>query len=78
MAPIVRAEPNGFQALLIFDGAHSELEKCGWLPFIRKFNGYNPSVARQFALSFDGCRAKKLFINFMLHIPNLGSAAIEG
>ena len=58
MAPIVRAEPNRCQALLIFDSAYSNLEKYGWLPFIRKFDGYNLTVARQFALSFDGCRAK--------------------
>jgi hypothetical protein len=58
MAPVVRAEPNGCQALLMFDGAYSDLENLGWLPFIRKFDGYNSTVARQFALSFDGCRAK--------------------
>jgi hypothetical protein len=58
MAPVVRVEPNGCQALLMFDGACSDLEKFGWLPFIKKFDGYNPIVARQFALSFDGCRAK--------------------
>jgi hypothetical protein len=58
MAPVVRAEPNGCQALLMFDGAYSDLEKYGWLQFIRKFDGYNLAVARQFALSFDGCRAK--------------------
>jgi hypothetical protein len=58
MAPVVRAEPNGCQALLIFDGAYSDLEEFGWLSFIRKFDGFNISVARQFALSFDGCRAK--------------------
>jgi hypothetical protein len=58
MAPVVRAEPNGCQALLTFDGAYSDLEEFGWLPFIRKFDGFNLTVARQFALSFDGCRAK--------------------
>jgi hypothetical protein len=58
MAPVVRDEPNGCQALLTFDGAYSDLEEFGWLPFIRKFNGFNISVARQFALSFDGCRTK--------------------
>jgi hypothetical protein len=58
MAPVVRAEPNGCQALLTFDGAYSDLEEFRWLPFIRKFDGFNISVARQFALSFDGCRAK--------------------
>jgi hypothetical protein len=58
MAPVVRDEPNECQALLRFDGTYSDLEKFGWLSFIRKFDGHNPSVARQFALSFDGCRAK--------------------
>jgi hypothetical protein len=58
MAPVVRAEPNGSQALLTFDGAYADLEEFGWLSFIRKFYGFNIPVARQFALSFDGCRAK--------------------
>jgi hypothetical protein len=58
MAPVVRAKPNGCQALLIFDGAYSDLEEFGWLLFIRKFDGFNISVARKFALSFNGCRAK--------------------
>jgi hypothetical protein len=58
MAPVVRAEPNGCQALLMFDGAYSDLENLGWLAFIRKFDGYNLTMAQQFALSFDGCRAK--------------------
>jgi hypothetical protein len=58
MAPVVRTEPNGCQALLTFDAAYGDLEEFGWLPFIRKFDGYNLPVARQFALSFDGCRAK--------------------
>ena len=58
MAPVVRAEPNGSQALLMFDSAYSDLEEFGWLPFIQKFDGFNPYVARQFALIFDGCRDK--------------------
>jgi hypothetical protein len=58
MAPVVRAEPNGSHALLMFENAYSDLEEFGWLPFIRKFDGFNPGVARQFALTFDGCRAK--------------------
>jgi hypothetical protein len=58
MAPVVRAEPNGNQALLTFDGAYADLEEFGWISFIQKFDGFNISVARQFALSFDGCRAK--------------------
>jgi hypothetical protein len=55
---VMRAEPNGSQALLIFDGSYNDLEEFRWFPFIRKFDGFNPSVARQFALTFDGCRAK--------------------
>jgi hypothetical protein len=58
MAPVVRDEPNGSQELLTFDGAYADLEEFGWLSFIRKFDGFNIPVARQFALSFDGCRAK--------------------
>jgi hypothetical protein len=58
MAPVVRAEPNGSQALLTFYGAYADLEEFGWLSFIRKFDGFNMIVARQFALSFDGGRAK--------------------
>jgi hypothetical protein len=58
MAPVVRAEPNGSQALLTFNDAYADLEEFGWLSFIRKFDGFNTPVARQFALSFDGCRAK--------------------
>jgi hypothetical protein len=58
MARVVRAEPNGSQALLMFDSAYSDHEEFGWLPFIRNFDGFNPGVAQQFALTFDGCRAK--------------------
>jgi hypothetical protein len=57
MAPVVRDELNGSQALLMFDGSQSDLEEFGWLPFIQKFGGFNPCVARQFTLTFDGCRA---------------------
>jgi hypothetical protein len=58
MAPVIRAEPNGCQTLLTFSGTCSDLEQHGWLTFIRKFDGYDLTVDRQFALSFDGCRAK--------------------
>jgi hypothetical protein len=58
MAPVIRVEPNRCQALLTFSGACSDLEQNEWLAFIRKFDGYDLTVALQFALSFDGCRAK--------------------
>jgi hypothetical protein len=58
MDPVVRAEPNGSQALLTFDGAYADLEEFGWLSFIWNFDGFNIPVAWKFALSFDGCRAK--------------------
>jgi hypothetical protein len=74
MAPVVRAEPNGSQALLMFDGTYSDLEKFGWIPFISKFNGYNPSVARQFALTFDGCRAKVGDVQLEINEQFLSSA----
>jgi hypothetical protein len=34
MAPVVRIDPNGNQALLLFDNAHKDLENSGWLVFI--------------------------------------------
>jgi hypothetical protein len=74
MAPVIRAEPNGCQAFLMFDGAYSDLEKFGWLPFIIKFDGYNPSVARQFALTFDGCRAKVGDVQLEINEQFLSSA----
>jgi hypothetical protein len=58
MAPVVRIEPNGSQALLLFDNAHKDLQDNGWLTFIQRFEGFNLFVAQQFALNFDECRAK--------------------
>jgi hypothetical protein len=74
MAPVIRAEPIGFQALLMFDGTYSDLENFGWLSFIRKFDGYNPSVARQFALTFNGCRAKVGDVQLEINEQFLSSA----
>jgi hypothetical protein len=34
MAPVVRIDPNGNQALLLFGNAHKDLENSGWLVFI--------------------------------------------
>jgi hypothetical protein len=81
MAPVVRAEPNGCQALLTFDGAYSDLEEFGWLAFIRKFDGYDITVSRQFALSFDGYRAKVGDVQLEVTEQSLSSATslpVEG
>jgi hypothetical protein len=58
MAPVVRVKPNGSQALLMFDNARRDLEDSGWLTFVKRFEGFNLCVARQFAMTFDGCRDK--------------------
>jgi hypothetical protein len=58
MALVVRIEPNGSQALLLFDNAWKDLQDNGWLMFVQRFEGFNLFVAQQFALTFDGCRAK--------------------
>jgi hypothetical protein len=58
MAPVVRVEPNGSQTLLLYDDAREDLKGQGWLEFLEKFQGYNLQAAQEFALSFDGCRAK--------------------
>jgi hypothetical protein len=74
MAPVVRAEPNGSQALLTFDGAYDDLEDFGWIPFIRKFDGYDITVSRQFSLSFDGYRAKVGDVHLEVTEQSLSSA----
>jgi hypothetical protein len=58
MALVVRIELNGNQALLLFDNARKYLEDSGWLTFVQRFEGFNLFFAQQFALAFDGCRAK--------------------
>lgn len=58
MAPVVRIEPNSVQTLLSFDNAREDLERNGWCVFVEKFEGFNLTVAQEFALTFDGCRAK--------------------
>jgi hypothetical protein len=58
MAPVVRIETNGSQALLLFDNARKDLQDNGCLMFIQRFEGFNLFVAQQFSLTFDGCRSK--------------------
>ena len=74
MAPVVRIEPNGVQTLLFFDNTWEDLERNGWLVFIEKFEGFNLAVAQQFALTFDGCRAKIGNIQLVLNEDFLSSA----
>jgi hypothetical protein len=58
MAPVVRGEPNGKKSLLMFDNAHQDLADSGWITFVERFEGFNICVSQQFAMTFDGCRAK--------------------
>ena len=66
MAPVVRDEPNGSQAPLMFDSACDDLEEFGWLSFIQKFDGFDLDIARQFTLTFDGCQAKVGDVQFQI------------
>jgi hypothetical protein len=74
MAPVVRIEPKGSQALLLFDDARKDLEDSGWLVFIQRFEGFNLSVAQQFTLTFDGCRDKVGDIQLELNEEFISSA----
>jgi hypothetical protein len=58
MAPIIRVEPNGNQNLLLYDDVREDLERSGWLVFIRKFQGFHLQIAQELSFSFDGCREK--------------------
>jgi hypothetical protein len=74
MAPVVRIEPNGRKNMLLFDNDHKDLENSGWLVFIQRFEGFNLSVAQQFALTFDGCRAKVGDIQLKMNEEFISSA----
>jgi hypothetical protein len=85
MAPVVRVEPNGNQALLMFDNARQDLEDNGWLTFVKRFEGFNLCVARQFSMTFDGCRAKvgdiqleidEQFISSATGLPTFGTTLV--
>ena len=65
----------------MFDSARSDIKENEWLPFIQKFEGFNLCIARQFALRFDGCRAKvgdiqleidEEFISLAMGLPTTG------
>ena len=58
MAPVVRIELNGLQNVLSHDDMMGRLSQVGWLEFIQSFNGFNLEVARAFANTFDGAKAK--------------------
>jgi hypothetical protein len=81
MALVVRIESNGVQTLLSFDNAREDLERNGWCVFVEKFEGFNLTVAQEFALTFDGCRAKigdvqldlnEYFISQATGLPSVG------
>jgi hypothetical protein len=46
MAPVVRIEPNGLQALLSHDDVVGDIVAHGWEIFIRRFEGYNLDVSQ--------------------------------
>jgi hypothetical protein len=58
MAPVIQFDPNGSQTLLLYNDASKDLKNQGCDMFIEKFQGYNLRVAKEFSLTFDGCRAK--------------------
>jgi hypothetical protein len=52
MAPIVRIEPNGLQALLSHDDVVDDLAVFGWVNFIHSFEGFNLEIAQDFSKTF--------------------------
>jgi len=58
MAPVGCLDPNGCQELLSHDDAIEDLKSQGWDAFLKRFEGHNLQVARAFAQTFNGCRAK--------------------
>jgi hypothetical protein len=58
MAPVVRIEPNGSQALLSHDDVVEDLKGQSWDAFIKRFEGYNLRLAKEFTQTFDGYKVK--------------------
>jgi hypothetical protein len=58
MAPVIRVELNGSQALFLHNDVSEDLKIQGWDLLIKKLQGYNLQVAKEFALTFDGYREK--------------------
>jgi hypothetical protein len=86
MALVVRIEPNGTQALLSHDNAVEDLKGHGWDAFIKRFEGYNLCVAKEFAQMFDGYREKirdiqlevtEEFFNESIGIPSTGKKCFK-
>jgi len=70
----MRVEPNGKHALLMFDNAHKDLADSGWLTFVECFDGFNLCMVRQFAMTFDGCRAKVGYVQLEIDEQLISSA----
>jgi hypothetical protein len=49
MSLVFHIEPNGGQALLSHNGVIDNLKAHGWDVFLKKFEGFNLSVAQAFA-----------------------------
>jgi hypothetical protein len=45
MATVVRIVPNGLQSLLTHDNAIGDIVAQGWHIFIKRFEGYNLTMA---------------------------------
>jgi hypothetical protein len=58
MALVVQLDLNGSQALLSHDDAVEDLKVQGCDAFIKRFEGYNLRVAKEFAQTFDGYKEK--------------------
>ena len=92
MASVVCLELNRQQALLSHDNAIEDLKSRGWDVFLEKFVSYNLQVEKDFAQTFDDCRAKigdtqlhftEEFVSRAIGLPSKGekwfkNAQIEG
>jgi hypothetical protein len=58
----------------MFDNARQDLADSGWLTFVECFEGFNLCVARQFAMTFDGFRAKVVDIQLDIDKQFISSA----
>ena len=82
-----RFEPNDCIMIDASSSLLKSLQRVGWYDFIKKFQGYNLEVSRQFAATFDGHKAvigslelpvTQESIAEATSLPNLGEEWFKG
>ncbi len=87
MGRVLRVEPIDCIRVDASDPLTAKLQRIGWYNFIKKFQGHNLEVSKQFAATFDGKKAvigsldlpvTQESIAEATSLPNLGEEWFKG